>query len=70
MYASVYCHKRRQSNYCNYSVYSDDTDVAALSFFVIYDAIVAQGASIKHYTNVKAKSCVTYEYADESSLMF
>lgn len=62
--------KERQSNYCNYSIYSDDPDVLAFLFFVIYDAIVAQGASIKHYTNVKAKSCVTCEYADELTLMF
>lgn len=47
-------YNRRQFNYCNYSIYADDTDVAALLFFVIYDATVTQGASIKDYTNVKA----------------
>lgn len=45
---------QRQCNYRNYLIYSDDTDVTTLSFFVIYDAIVTQGASIKDYTNVKA----------------
>lgn len=56
MSASVSCHHEITSNcnYCNYSIYSDDTDVPTLSFFVIYDATVTQGASIKHYTNVKA----------------
>lgn len=56
MYASVSCHHEitRHSNYCNYLIYSDDTDVTTLLFFLIYDAIVTQGASIKDYTNVKA----------------
>ena len=44
---------KRQCNYCNYPIYADDTDVPTLLFFVIYDAIVAQAASIKHDTNVK-----------------
>lgn len=60
MCASVFRRGRnnhRRRNYGNYLIYSDATDVAALPFAVIHDATLAQGASIKHYTNVKGKKC-------------
>lgn len=56
--ASVFCrgqNKQRRRNYGNYLICSDDTDVAALPLTVIHDATLAQGASIKDYTNVKER---------------
>lgn len=61
---------QRQCNYCNYSIYSDDTDVPTLLFFVIYDAIVTQGASIKHYTKCKSQQAVWHMNMMMSLLQF
>lgn len=60
MYASVCCH---------HEITRDSATIAIIQFilmilmfphlfFVIYDAIVTQGASIKDYTNVKSQQAV------------
>lgn len=54
-YAAVSCHRATTTDSATIAIipiHSDDTDVQMLLFFVIYDAMVTQAASIKHYTNV------------------
>lgn len=56
-YASVSCHREITLGSATIAIIQFILMILmfpALLFFVIYDAIVTQGASIKHYTNVKA----------------